>query len=91
MVELDKLKQEKSETEEARKTAEEQIESMRKDHEEKVIILFCLYGVCNSNSNMSDCSKWVRQFPTIFGILLEHLIQTFRIILQRFPVSSEVC
>ena len=44
MVELDKLKQEKSETEEARKTAEEQIESMRKDHEEKVIIL-SLWGV----------------------------------------------
>lgn len=42
MAELDTLKKEKSETEEARKTAEEQIKSMRKVHEEKVIILSLL-------------------------------------------------
>lgn len=36
VAELEALKKEKSETEEAKKTAEEQIEAMRKEHEEKV-------------------------------------------------------
>ena len=40
MKELETLKTEKHETEEARKTAEEQIESMRKGHEEKVFCIF---------------------------------------------------
>ena len=40
MKELETLKAEKLETEEARKTTEEQIESTRKDHEEKVFCLF---------------------------------------------------
>lgn len=44
MAEREALKKEKGETEEARKTAEEQIEAMRKEHEEKVtsISSFCL-------------------------------------------------
>ena len=37
MAELEALKKDKGETEEARKRAEEQIEAMRKEHEEKVI------------------------------------------------------
>ena len=36
-AELEVQKKEKDETAQARKTAEEQIEAMRKDHEEKVI------------------------------------------------------
>ena len=36
MTELQALKQEKGDTEEARKMAEEEIEKMKKDHEEKV-------------------------------------------------------
>lgn len=47
MSELEALKTEKGDAEEARKMAEEQIEIMRKDHEEKVIflisLLFCLF------------------------------------------------
>ena len=39
MSELETLKKEKIETEEARIVAEEQIESMRKDHEGKVVII----------------------------------------------------
>ena len=39
MAELEALKKEKCETDEARKAAEEQIETMRKDHEDKVIFL----------------------------------------------------
>lgn len=42
MDELETLKKEKSDTEEARKTTEAQIESMKKDHEEKVIDTFLL-------------------------------------------------
>ena len=42
MAELETLKKEKCETEEARKTAEEQIESMRRDHEEKVNAFLCV-------------------------------------------------
>lgn len=37
MTVLETLKQDKSDTEEARKAAEEQMESMRKDHEGKVL------------------------------------------------------
>ena len=47
MKELETLKTEKLETEEARKTAEEQIESMRKDHEEKVFCLFLFMTAVN--------------------------------------------
>ena len=36
MVELETITKEKGETEEARKTAEEQIEFMKKEHAEKV-------------------------------------------------------
>lgn len=36
MAELETLKEEQSKTEESRKTAEEQMESMKKDHEGKV-------------------------------------------------------
>ena len=36
MVELETITKEKGETEEARKIAEEQIEFMKKEHEEKV-------------------------------------------------------
>ena len=42
MDELETLKKEKSDTEEARKITEAQIESMKKDHEEKVIDTFLL-------------------------------------------------
>lgn len=45
MAELQALKTEKDETEEAKKMAEEQIDAMRKDHEEKVISYFLL-SVC---------------------------------------------
>ena len=38
MTELQALKQEKGDTEEARKMAEEEIAKMKKDHEEKVLI-----------------------------------------------------
>jgi len=40
MAELETLKEEQSKTEESRKTAEEQIESMKKDHEGKVKIYY---------------------------------------------------
>ena len=40
MAELEALKKEKGETAEARKKAEEQIETMRKEHEEKVYFSF---------------------------------------------------
>lgn len=42
MDELETLKKEKSDTEEARKITEAHIESMKKDHEEKVIDTFLL-------------------------------------------------
>ena len=44
MAELEALKNEKDETEEAKNRAEEQIKAMRKEHEEKVISIssFCL-------------------------------------------------
>lgn len=44
MAELETLKNEKGETEEAKKRADEQMEAMRKEHEEKVISIssFCL-------------------------------------------------
>lgn len=46
-MELETLKQEKGDTEEARKMAEEEIRKMKKDHEEKVLIFvfqdFCCY------------------------------------------------
>lgn len=45
MAELEALKKEKSETEEAKKTAEEQIEAMGKEHEEKVNSLWSVYYV----------------------------------------------
>lgn len=43
VAELEALKKEKGETDQARKRAEEQIEALRKEHEEKVISLssFC--------------------------------------------------
>lgn len=37
-AELEALKKEKGETEEAKKTAEEQIEAMRTEHDQKVIL-----------------------------------------------------
>ena len=37
MAELQALRKEKGETEEAKKIADEQIEAMKKDHEEKVL------------------------------------------------------
>ena len=42
MDELETLKKEKSDTEEARKITEAHVESMKKDHEEKVIDTFLL-------------------------------------------------
>ena len=42
------MKKEKGETEEARKRAEEQIETMRKEHEEKVISLIIVWFVKRS-------------------------------------------
>jgi len=42
MDEIETLKKEKSDTEEARKTTEAQIESMKKAHEEKVVHTFLL-------------------------------------------------
>ena len=50
MAELKAMKQEKGDTEEARKMAEEHIEKMKKDHEEKVLIFassFCCYCRCS--------------------------------------------
>lgn len=41
MAEIKVLKEEKGDTEEARKMAEEQIEIMKNDHEEKVLISVC--------------------------------------------------
>lgn len=38
MAEIKALKEEKGDTEEARKMAEERIEIMKKDHEEKVLM-----------------------------------------------------
>ena len=45
MDELETLKKEKSDTEEARKITEAHIESMKKDHEEKVIDTFLLPSI----------------------------------------------
>ena len=45
MAELKAMKQEKGDTEEARKMAEEHIEKMKKDHEEKVLIFLLLFVV----------------------------------------------
>jgi len=43
MAELEALKKEKGETEEAKNRAEEQMEAMRKEHEEKVISVSSSY------------------------------------------------
>lgn len=44
------MKKGKGETEEARKRAEEQIETMRKEHEEKVIFFFSSFGLLRDHS-----------------------------------------
>ena len=59
MLELEKLKKEKTETEIARKTAEDQVESTRKDHEAKVKYFRFVYRL----------DKW-RQLLTTCKILL---------------------
>jgi len=46
MAEVQALKQERGDTEEARKVAEEQIEKMKKDHEEKVSISVPTFCCC---------------------------------------------
>ena len=46
--EIEALKKEKGETDEARRTAEEQIEAMKKDHEEKVISSSVTFGLSQS-------------------------------------------
>jgi len=46
MAEVKALKQEKGDAEEARKVAEEQIEKMKKDHEEKVFIFVSTFCCC---------------------------------------------
>jgi len=46
MAEVQALKQERGDTEEARKVAEEQIEKMKKDHEEKVSIFVPTFCCC---------------------------------------------
>jgi len=43
MAEIKALKEEKGDTQEARKMAEEQIEIMKKDHEEKVLTFFFFF------------------------------------------------
>ena len=50
MLELEKLKKEKTETEFARKTAEEQAESTRKDHEAKVHIFVTFTDLINGDN-----------------------------------------
>ena len=50
MLELEKLKKEKTETELARKTAEDQVESTRKDHEAKVHIFVTFTDLINGDN-----------------------------------------
>lgn len=50
MLELEKLKKEKTETELARKTAEDQVESTRIDHEAKVHIFVTFTDLINGDN-----------------------------------------
>lgn len=50
MLELEKLRKEKTETELARKTAEDQVESTRKDHEAKVHIFVTFTDLINRDN-----------------------------------------
>lgn len=59
------MKKGKGETEEARKRAEEQIETMRKEHEEKVIFFFIVWFVKRSfyvcKGNLASPQEYVNK------------------------------
>ena len=80
ILELETLKKEKIETEEARKTAEEQIESMRKDNEEKVIssllLTVCLF--CSLSSLYCDAFVFRWQWLTAICQLFTRVRQRKR-------------
>ena len=61
MAELQALRKEKGETEEAKKIADEQIEAMKKDHEEKV---FC-YLINHLSLLLSERWEMVSLTPAI--------------------------
>lgn len=61
MAELQALRKEKGETEEAKKIADEQIEAMKKDHEEKVFY----YLINNLSLLLSERWEMVSLTPAI--------------------------
>ena len=66
MLELEKLKKEKTETELARKTAEDQVESTRKDHEAKVHIFVTFTDLINGDNLLTTSEILLLFFPKKF-------------------------
>lgn len=66
MLELEKLKKEKTETELARKTAEDQVESTRKDHEAKVHIFVTFTDLINGDNLLTTSKILLLFFPKKF-------------------------
>ena len=99
MTELQALKQEKGDTEEARKVAEEEIAKMKKDHEEKVLIFvssrfLLLLCVLFIDYYYRDFFVWTEWWTFLFRTWLERddCITNKRewsvILIQRFKASN---